>query len=60
MFILVFDEKLKERLIKDQHKFLYEGTNEKGTYSCFEMQKRFNFAEFKEGQQYIFSNRMIF
>ena len=61
MFIYCFDDDLRNRLIKDQHRLVYEGSNEKGNFWCFEMKGQFEFSESdKEGQTYIYSKRMTF
>lgn len=61
MFLYCFDSDLRNRLIKDQHKLLYEGQNEKGTFWVFEMSGMFEFSENdKENHTYFFSKRMTF
>lgn len=59
MFIYVFDEKLRNELIKDQHKFISEGCNEKGHFWIFEIQGAFDFSTYSENK-YLFSKKLFF
>lgn len=61
MFLYCFDDDLRNRLIKDGHRLIYQGNNEKGEFWCFEMQGIFEFSEKdKEGNNYTLSKRMSF
>lgn len=60
MFVYVTNDKLRNELINDGHTLLYEGSNEKGGFWCFEVSGNFDFSSYFETQDFTVSKKMFF